>query len=151
MPSWSTPDPMAWAKRPKRPAHADSSLAPLLQCTIATASPAGVVTTSISSWTCSSGCSRTTIAKALVPTDTLPVRLATELVATIPVPASPSGGQNGTPAFRAPVGSSSAAPSAVRSPAAAPAGSTSGSSFSSLRPGTRASMSGSTMASIRWS
>ena len=56
----------------------------------------------------------------LVPALTLPVRGATALVATMPVPASPSGGQNGMPARSAPVGSSSAAPSAVSSPAAAP-------------------------------
>ncbi len=50
----------------------------------------------------------------LVPALTLPVRGATALVATMPVPASPSGGQS--TACRdcsAPVGSSSAAPSAV--------------------------------------
>ena len=41
--------PAAAANRPNRPAHAASSLAPLLQCTIATGSPAGVVTRS-SSW-----------------------------------------------------------------------------------------------------
>ena len=34
------------------------------------------------------------------PADTLPVRCFTALVATIPVPASPSGGQTGTPAFK---------------------------------------------------
>ena len=51
------------------------------------------------------------MAKMLVPALTLPVRGATELVATIPVPASPSGGHIGAPGRRAPVGSSSRAPS----------------------------------------
>ena len=45
-----------------------------------------------------------------------------EFVATMPVPASPSGGQKGMPGCRAPVGSSRAAPASVSDPAAAPAG-----------------------------
>lgn len=40
----------------------------------------------------------TIIAKTLVPADTFPVRLRVLLVATIPVPASPSGGHNLLPA-----------------------------------------------------
>ena len=106
-----------------RPTHAASSLAPLLQCTIATGSPAGVVTRSSSWWACSSGRSSTTIAKMLVPALTLPVRGATEFVATMPVPASPSGGQNATPGCSAPDGSSRAAPSArqLARPAGPPA------------------------------
>ena len=75
-----------------------------------------------------SGRSSTTIAKMLVPALTLPVRGATAFVATMPVPASPSGGQSGMPGRSAPDGSSSAAPSAVSSPAGCPATSTSGSS-----------------------
>ena len=35
-----------------------------------------------------------------VPADTFPVRCFTALVATIPVPASPSGGHTGIPAFK---------------------------------------------------
>ena len=51
-----------------------------------------------SSWcTLLSGFSSTTIAKMLVPTLTLPVRGATAFVATMPVPASPSGGHSGMP------------------------------------------------------
>ena len=64
-----------------------------------------------------SACSSTTIAKMLVPALTLPVRGATELVATMPVPASPSGGHSGAPGRSAPVGSSSPAPASVSSPA----------------------------------
>ena len=89
---------------PNSPAHAASSLAPLLQCTIATGSPAGVVTRS-SSW-----CAlveralehdhREDARAAL----TLPVRGATEFVATMPVPASPSGGHSGMPGARRPTG-----------------------------------------------
>ena len=57
------------------------------------------------------------MAKALVPAETLPVRGRTELVATMPVPASPSGGHSGTPGRSMPVGSSRAAPAAVSVPA----------------------------------
>ena len=98
----------------------------LLQCTIATRLPSGVVTRSMASYTFCSSFSRTIIANTLVPADTLPVLLATELVAAIPVPASPSGGQSGMPACRVPVGSNRAAPSSVRVPAASPAVSTFG-------------------------
>ena len=61
------------------------------------------------------------MAKMDVPAETLPVRGATELVATIPVPASPSGGQSGMPGRSRPVGSSSAAPASVSVPAGRPA------------------------------
>ncbi len=54
-------------------------------------SPAGVVTISISLYGLES-VSRTIIANTEVPADTFPVRCFTLLVATIPVPASPSGG-----------------------------------------------------------
>ena len=57
------------------------------------------------------------MAKVLVPADTLPVRGATEFVAVMPVPASPSGGHNGIPASRFPLSSRKAAPSSVRIPA----------------------------------
>ena len=67
------------------------------------------------------------MAKAEVPAETFPLRLAILLVATIPVPASPSGGQNGMPACNLPVESSSFAPCAVKFPAASPATSTLGS------------------------
>ena len=56
-----------------------------------------------------------------VPADTFPVRTATEFVAAIPVPASPSGGQSGMPAERFPLLSNSFAPSADNVPAASPA------------------------------
>ena len=67
-----------------------------------------------------------------VPADTLPVRLRTELVAIMPVPASPSGGASVMPGCRVPVGSSSLAPSSVSSPAGVPATSGSGSRSSSF-------------------
>ena len=92
----------AAANSANRPTQALSSLAPLLQCTIATRSPAGVVTRSSSGCTRLSSRSSTTIAKMLVPALTLPVRGATELVATMPVPASPSGGHIGMPARSSP-------------------------------------------------
>ena len=117
--------PTAAANSLKSPAQALSSLAPLLQWTIATGSPAGVVTRSSSRCTCDSGPSSTTIAKIEVPALTLPVR------GTIPVPASPSGGQTGAPACSRPLGSSSAAPSGVSDPAASPAEATRGSTCSS--------------------
>ena len=44
------------------------------------------------------------MAKTDVPAETLPVRSATLLVATMPVPASPSGGQSGIPACELPGG-----------------------------------------------
>ena len=59
--------------------------------------------------------------KEEVPAETLPVRCLTALVATIPVPASPSGGQTGMPAFRWPETSRRLAPSGVRKPAFSPA------------------------------
>ena len=66
------------------------------------------------------------MAKPDVPADTLPVRSTMLLVATMPVPASPSGGQSGIPACSFPVGSMSLAPSAVSSPADCPATRTAG-------------------------
>src|SRR5699024_4684383 len=66
------------------------------------------------------------IEKIEVPADTLPVCSATLFVATIPVPASPSGGHNGTPDSSKPVGSSNFTPSSVKYPAFAPASNTSG-------------------------
>ena len=93
----------------------------VLLCAIATGLPLGVVTISISGCSFESSFSKTIMAKTDVPADTLPVRSATLLVATMPVPASPSGGQSGTPACSCPVGSSSLAPSSVSTPAASPA------------------------------
>ena len=61
------------------------------------------------------------MAKMLVPALTLPVRGATELVATMPVPASPSGGHSGTPGRSGPDGSSSRAPASVSCRPARPA------------------------------
>ena len=49
---------------------------------------------------CCSGRSSTTIAKMLVPALTLPVRGVTEQVATMPVPASPSGGHSTAPGLQ---------------------------------------------------
>ena len=74
-----------------------------------------------------------------VPAETLPVRGAIELVATIPVPASPSGGQTGMPARSRPAGSSSAAPASVSSPAGEPA---------TAIPGSRSARLSSTPASL---
>ena len=55
--------------------------------------------------------SSTAMANTEVPAETFPVRCATLLVATIPVPASPSGGHTGIPAFSVPDTSRSLAPS----------------------------------------
>ena len=116
------------------PAQALMSLVQLLQCTMATGLPVGVVTMSISGYTLLSGFSSTTIANTLVPAETLPVRTATAFVAVMPVPASPSGGATSAPASSVPVGSSSFAPSAVRQPASSPAFSTAGRMSSSFQP-----------------
>ena len=89
----------------------------LLAWAMATGAPDGVATRSISSMRLRSGASSTIMAKAEVSAETLPVRGRTELVATMPVPASPSGGHSGMPGRRAPVGSSRAAPAAVSVPA----------------------------------
>ena len=94
---------------------------------VATGRPAGVVTMSISGYTRDKGFCSTIFAKMEVPADTLPVRWVMLFVATMPVPASPSGGQSGIPAASRPVGSSSFAPSAVKVPASSPAASTCGS------------------------
>ena len=67
-----------------------------------------------------------------MPAETLPVLAATELVATIPVPASPSGGQSGIPAESFPDASRSFAPASVRVPALAPAETTLGRRFSNF-------------------
>ena len=83
----------------------------------------------------------------LVPTLTLPVRGDTAFVATMPVPASPSGGHSGMPGWSVPVGSSRAAPSSVSRPASCPARSTSGSRSSSCRPSRRSATSSSNAAS----
>ncbi len=139
---------MAAANSAKTLAQVPSSLAPLLQWTIATRSPAGVVTMSSSSCTAVSGLSSTTIAKIDVPALMLPVRGATAFVATMPVPASPSGGQTGMPGCSVPVGSSRAAPSAVSVPASSPATSTLGKSAAASRPGRRAATISPNRASI---
>ena len=67
-----------------------------------------------------------------VPAETFPVRCLTALVATIPVPASPSGGQSGMPAFKLPDTSSLLTPSGVRQPAFSPAFNTLGRMSSSF-------------------
>lgn len=73
-----------------------------------------------------------------VPAETLPVPAATAFVATMPVPASPSGGAITAPGWSVPVGSSHFAPRSVRTPAFPPAPSTFG-SFSRREPPTLAS------------
>ena len=65
--------------------------------------------------------SNTIMEKDDVPAETLPVRCLTALVATMPVPASPSGGHKGIPGCRLPDSSSKAAPSIVSVPACSPA------------------------------
>ena len=117
----STSAPIESANSLNRFTHAFRSVVPLLECTMATRLPSGVVTMSISVCKSFRGFSRTTIEKNEVPAEILLVRCATLFVATIPVPASPSGGQSGIPASRLPVGSSFFAPSSVRIPAASPA------------------------------
>ncbi len=108
------------------PTHAFKSDVQLLQWTIATSSPAGVVTISNSLCTWFNSFSNTTIANTDVPADTFPVLTATLLVAAIPVPASPSGGHNIIPASKLPLQSSNAAPSFVKIPPFSPAFSTFG-------------------------
>ena len=88
---------------------------------------------SISGYTLDSGFSSTTMENTEVPADTLPVRSRTELVAAMPVPASPSGGHRGAPGSSVPVGSSSRAPSSVKPPASSPAESTWGKMSSSFQ------------------
>ena len=70
----------------------------MLEWAMATGSPAGVVTMSISLYGLERPFSRTIMANTEVPAETFPVRCFTLLVATIPVPASPSGGHMGIPA-----------------------------------------------------
>ena len=117
----STSTPKLSANSLKRPTQAFRSEVQLLQCTMATGLPSGVVTISSSGCTFFSSCSSTIIANTEVPADTFPVRGRTLLVAVIPVPASPSGGQSGAPASSSPAGSRSFAPSSVRIPACSPA------------------------------
>ena len=113
--------PALFSSSAKSLTQASRSEVQVLQWTMAAGRPAGVATMSISGWTWDRGCSSTTMAKMEVPADTLPVRADTLLVAVMPVPASPSGGQRGIPACRVPVGSRSFAPSGVSSPAGSPA------------------------------
>ena len=113
--------PMSSANDLNSPAHALMSDVQLLQCTIATGLPVGVVTMSISVCTLESAFSSTIIAKTDVPAEILPVRTRTLFVAVMPVPASPSGGHSGAPGFKVPVGSSKSAPASVSSPASSPA------------------------------
>ena len=61
------------------------------------------------------------IEKIEVPAEILPVLCAILFVATIPVPASPSGGHIKAPGFNVPVGSRSEAPFSVSVPAFSPA------------------------------
>ena len=92
----------------------------LFACAIATKLPLGVVTISISWYTFDKFFSKTIIAKIEVPTEIFPVRFAILFVATIPVPASPSGGQNGIPHSKFPLSSRSNAPFLVSVPAFSP-------------------------------
>ena len=125
--------PAAWSSWEKSFTQASRSEVQVLQWTMATGSPAGVATRSISRCTWDRGFSSTTMAKMEVPADTFPVLGETLLVAAMPVPASPSGGQKGTPGRKAPVGSRSLAPSSVSSPAGSPASRTWGSTCSSFQ------------------
>jgi hypothetical protein len=104
---------------------------------IATGLPSGVTTMSISSWTRARLFSSTIIANTDVPAETFPERGRTAFVATMPVPASPSGGHRGMPAESAPEGSSSFAPAAVSFPAGWPAGRTAGRMSRSFQPSAR--------------
>jgi hypothetical protein len=88
---------------------------------MATGSPAGVLAKSSSGWSPEGMWSSATVAKIEVPALTFPVNGATALVATIPVPPSPSGGHMGIPGFSVPVGSSRRAPDSDRRPAGSPA------------------------------
>ena len=115
-----------------REIHAFTSEVQLFACTIATRLPSGVVTRSICGYTFSSAFSRTTIPNIEVPADTFPVRCLTLFVATIPVPASPSGGQSGIPASNCPETSKRRAPSTVNTPAFSPARRTLGKICSSV-------------------
>ena len=68
----------------------------------------------------------TTTALLLVPIEIFPVPGSIEFVHTIPVPMSPSGGQNKMPSSNSPLGSRSSAPSLVNLPAFSPANRTLG-------------------------
>lgn len=83
--------------------------------------PSGVHTTSTFGSALRHTSSRTVMAKTLVPTLTLAVRGRTLFVATIPVPASPSGGHTSAPGSKPPEGSSSRVPAGVSVPAGRPA------------------------------
>ena len=122
----STFAPILSANSSKILTQAFKSEVQLLQCTIPTNAPSGVVTRSISGYTLDNSFSKTIMANTLVPADTLPVRIPTEFVAAIPVPASPSGGHKGIPASNLPLTSRSLTPSSVSVPAASPAVRTSG-------------------------
>ena len=93
----STGWPRASANWPNRPTQAFRSEVKLFAWLMPAKSPAGVVTRSTSGCRALSLPSSTTVAKMEVPADTLPVRLRTELVAIMPVPASPSGGASVMP------------------------------------------------------
>ena len=124
--------PIVSATWPKRAIQASRSEDPLSEWTIATGLPSGVTTMSISSWTRARLLSSTIIANTEVPAETFAERGRTALVATMPVPASPSGGHSGMPAGSLPLGSISFAPSAVSRPAGRPAGRTLGEDVAEL-------------------
>ena len=104
--------PAPCATWPNSAIQASRSDEPLLEWAMATGLPSGVTTMSISSWTRDRLCSSTIIANTEVPAETFPERGRTAFVATMPVPASPSGGHSGMPGTSVPEGSSSFAPSA---------------------------------------
>ena len=118
---------------------------------MATGLPVGVVTMSISGWTFFMASSSTIMANTDVPAETLPVRLATLLVATMPVPASPSGGQSGMPASSWPLTSSSFAPASVSLPASSPAISTLGRMSRSFQGKPLGAISASNLSIMPWS
>ena len=77
--------PAASANSPNSFTQAFRSEVQLLQWTMATCAPEGVVMVSSSARTLDSAFSSTIMANIEVPADTLPVRWRTELVATMPV------------------------------------------------------------------
>ena len=66
------------------------------------------------------GFSKTKLPNILVPAEIFPLLTLMLFVATIPVPASPSGGQSGMPGTRCPSKSKIFAPSKVNFPASLP-------------------------------
>ena len=107
------------------PTHAFRSDVQLLQCTIATGSPAGVVTISISRCIAESGFSEQS-SQTRSSLRTIAGALSTLFVAVIPVPGVSLRRTQGNPRLQTPERSRSLAPSFVSVPAISPARSTFG-------------------------